>query len=128
MKRKTLLNTFEYKAMVYREFLAFHSNLPVPKIGPQEIHSYLSSRPMKIKFWFESLVSPLPPVYPPGEGGSQSAAAVTVPATWAPISPEIRSTAWTILLTLYVMLIESNPPFLLASALAIVTLPFLDEA
>ncbi len=44
-KRRHVKKTYEYKAMVYREFIAHHGDLPIESITPQHIHEYLDTRP-----------------------------------------------------------------------------------
>lgn len=44
-KRRHVKKTYEYKAMVFREFIAFHGDIPIDAITPEIIHEYLDSRP-----------------------------------------------------------------------------------
>ena len=163
MKRKTLLNTFEYKAMVYRRKYTptsisrssrsarnggtdfsgdqIHSvdnpqhNLPPPNaclikailrlLSFCSASKQLAQIPVVIlRSWRGSLwPSTLPQWH---------LTSITITSLFVPClelhSKSIGPFVLPPLQDLQHHLIESHPPFLLASALAIVTLPFLDEA
>ncbi len=43
--KRHVKKTYEYKAMVFREFRKFHGDIDIREITPQKLHEYLNSRP-----------------------------------------------------------------------------------